>query len=76
MEKIGHRYVVQYFYLKGLHPTNIKAELDSTLEMLTCGNLHAVRPTILQREFSVNMWAGMIDGVLVDPVVLPPRLNW
>ncbi|KYN39218.1 hypothetical protein ALC56_06405 [Trachymyrmex septentrionalis] len=32
MEKIGHRYVIQYFHLKGLSPTNIKAELDSTLE--------------------------------------------
>ena len=32
MEKIGHPYVIQYFYLKGLSPTNVKAELDSTLE--------------------------------------------
>ena len=31
MSKIGHSYVVQYFNLKGLSPTNIKAELDSTL---------------------------------------------
>ena len=31
MEKIGHRYVIQYFNVKGLSPTNIKAELDSTL---------------------------------------------
>jgi histone-lysine N-methyltransferase SETMAR len=31
MEKIGHRYVIQYFHLKGLSPTNIKTELDSTL---------------------------------------------
>lgn len=31
MEKIGHRYVIQYFHLKGLGPTGIKAELDSTL---------------------------------------------
>ena len=31
MEKIGHRYVIQYFHLKGLSQTNIKAELDSTL---------------------------------------------
>ena len=31
MEKIGHRYMIQYFHLKGLSPTNIKAELDSTL---------------------------------------------
>ena len=31
MEKIGHRYVIQYFYLKGLSPTSIKTELDSTL---------------------------------------------
>ena len=32
MEKIGHHYVIQYFHLKGLSPTNIEAELDSTLE--------------------------------------------
>ncbi|KYN39316.1 Histone-lysine N-methyltransferase SETMAR [Trachymyrmex septentrionalis] len=32
MEKIGHRYVIQYFHLKGLSPINIKAKLDSTLE--------------------------------------------
>ncbi|XP_017478430.1 PREDICTED: histone-lysine N-methyltransferase SETMAR-like [Rhagoletis zephyria] len=31
MEKIGHRYVIQYFYLKGLRPSNIKAEIDYTL---------------------------------------------
>ena len=31
MEKTGHRYVIQYFHSKGLSPTNIRAELDSTL---------------------------------------------
>ena len=31
MEKIGHRYVIQYFHLKGFSPTDIKAEIDSTL---------------------------------------------
>ena len=31
MEKIRHRYVIQYFYLIGLSPINIKAELDSIL---------------------------------------------
>ncbi|GFX00735.1 mariner transposase [Trichonephila clavipes] len=31
MEKIGHPYVIQYFYLKGLSPTYIKAEQYSTL---------------------------------------------
>ncbi|XP_055390540.1 uncharacterized protein LOC129619324 [Condylostylus longicornis] len=31
MDKIGHRYVIQYFYLKGLSPAGIKSELDSTL---------------------------------------------
>ena len=31
MEKIGCRYVIQYFHLKGFSPTNIKEELDSTL---------------------------------------------
>ncbi|GFV38897.1 mariner transposase [Trichonephila clavipes] len=32
MEKIGNRYERQHFYLKHLGPTNIKAELDSTLD--------------------------------------------
>ena len=31
IEKIGDRYVIQYFHLKGISPTNIKAELYSTL---------------------------------------------
>ncbi|XP_036347711.1 histone-lysine N-methyltransferase SETMAR-like [Rhagoletis pomonella] len=31
MEKIGHRYVIQYFYLKGLSPSNIKSEIYSAL---------------------------------------------
>ena len=31
MDKIGYHYVIQYFHLKGLSPTNIKAELDYTL---------------------------------------------
>ena len=31
MKKIGHRYVIQYFYLKGLNSNNIKAKLDSIL---------------------------------------------
>ena len=31
MEKIGHLYVIQYFHLKNLSPTNIRAELDFTL---------------------------------------------
>ena len=31
MKKISHRYMIQYFRFKGLSPTNIKAELDSTL---------------------------------------------
>ena len=31
MEKIGHRYVIQYFHFKGFSPTTIKDKLDSTL---------------------------------------------
>ena len=31
MEKICHCYVIQYFHSKCLSPTNIKAQLDSTL---------------------------------------------
>ena len=31
LEKIDHRYVLQYFHFKGLSPTDIRAKLDSTL---------------------------------------------
>lgn len=31
MEKIAHQYVIQCFHLTGTSPSNIKAELDSTL---------------------------------------------
>ena len=31
MEQIGHCYVIQYFHLKGLSPSNIKAKLGFTL---------------------------------------------
>ncbi|GFX57162.1 hypothetical protein TNCV_2964421 [Trichonephila clavipes] len=31
MEEISHRYIIQCFHLKGLSPTDIKAELNSTL---------------------------------------------
>ena len=31
MEKMGHRYVIQYFHLKGFSPTNNQAELDYIL---------------------------------------------
>ena len=31
MKWIGYRYLIQYIHLKGLSPTNIKAELDFTL---------------------------------------------
>ena len=32
MENVGHCYVIQDFHCEGLSRTNIKAELDSTLE--------------------------------------------
>ncbi|CAH2086181.1 unnamed protein product [Euphydryas editha] len=37
IEEIGNRYVIEYFYLKGLNQTNVKAKLDSTLgESVPC----------------------------------------
>lgn len=38
-------------------------------------NPHAVRPSSFQHQFSINVWAGMIDDALVGPIVLPATMN-
>lgn len=38
-------------------------------------NPHAVRPSSFQHKFSVNVWAGMIDDILIGPLILPATLN-
>lgn len=38
-------------------------------------NPHAVRPASFQHEFSINVWAGIIDDELLGPIVLPDNLN-
>lgn len=38
-------------------------------------NPHAVRRTNFQQRFSVNVWAGIVNGVLVGPHILPDRLR-
>lgn len=38
-------------------------------------NPHAVRTSTFQHEFSINVWAAMIDDILTGPIELPERLN-
>lgn len=38
-------------------------------------NPDAVRPSTFQHEFSVNTWAGIIDNILIGPLILPSTLN-
>lgn len=38
-------------------------------------NPHAIRETTFQTQFSINVWAGMIDDELIGPFVLPNRLD-
>lgn len=38
-------------------------------------NPHAVRASSFQHEFSVNVWAGMIDDILIGPLVLPATMT-
>jgi hypothetical protein len=38
-------------------------------------NPHAVREHNFQQEFSLNVWAGILNGRLIGPHILPPRLN-
>lgn len=38
-------------------------------------NPHAIRQSNFQHEFHINVWAGIIDNILIGPIVLPPRMN-
>lgn len=38
-------------------------------------NPHAVRPGKFQHEYSVNVWAAMIDDKLIGPIELPNTMN-
>lgn len=38
-------------------------------------NPRQVRPRSFQREFSINVWCGLIGNQLIGPFILPPRLN-
>jgi hypothetical protein len=38
-------------------------------------NPHSLRVANSQYEFSVNIWAGIIDNNIIGPIVLPNRLN-
>lgn len=38
-------------------------------------NPHAIRPGQFQHEFSINVWAGLLNDQLIGPIVLPDHLN-
>lgn len=38
-------------------------------------NPHAVRRTHFQHRFSVNVWAGLVNGQLIGPFILPNKLT-
>lgn len=38
-------------------------------------NPHAVRRTHFQQRFSLNVWAGILNGKLIDPFLLPARIT-
>lgn len=38
-------------------------------------NPHVMWPTTFQHQFSINVWAGIIDDLIIGPYILPNRLN-
>ncbi|GBM76214.1 hypothetical protein AVEN_86425-1 [Araneus ventricosus] len=38
-------------------------------------NPHATRPHAFQKRFSVNVWAGIVNDILIFPYLPPTRLN-
>nr|CAH7762191.1 unnamed protein product [Callosobruchus chinensis] len=43
--------------------------------MWSVENPHAVRRSHFQQTFSLNVWAGMVNGMLIGPFILPPRMG-
>lgn len=39
------------------------------------GNPHRPRPHCYQHQFSINVWAGIIDKHILGPFIFPERLN-
>ena len=38
-------------------------------------NPHTIRQSKFQHKFGINVWAGIVDGRLIGPYLLPPRLT-
>lgn len=38
-------------------------------------NTHAIVVAQFQQTYSLNVWVVIIDNHLVEPLILPPRLN-
>lgn len=38
-------------------------------------NPHAIRRTNFQHKFSINIWAGIVNGILIGPFILPDRMD-
>ncbi|GBN01954.1 hypothetical protein AVEN_159623-1 [Araneus ventricosus] len=45
------------------------------LHVWASSNPHGTRPREYQKCFSVNAWAGIVDDNLIDPYILPFRLD-
>jgi Transposase. len=56
------------FTRKGI--TNLKNEHVYAEE-----NPRAIKPIHFQREFKINVWAGIVNDIIVGPAILPPNLN-
>ncbi|XP_066262388.1 uncharacterized protein [Euwallacea similis] len=38
-------------------------------------NPHAIKTVHFQEEFRINVWAGILDNFIIDPVILPQQLT-
>jgi hypothetical protein len=43
--------------------------------LMNLENPHVIRRTNFQQKFSINIWAGIVNGMLIGPCVLPNRVN-
>ncbi|CAH1958902.1 unnamed protein product [Acanthoscelides obtectus] len=57
------------------NPDFLKCILVTDKSTFTLENPHAVRRAHFQQTFSVNVWAGMVNGMLIGPFILPNRLD-
>lgn len=68
-------YLIAQFQDEQYHLEIVQLSGSVHLELWATENPHVTRPHAYQKWYSANMWVGTVNDFLIDPYLLPKRLN-